>query len=172
VVVCRRVAVRVVGEHVARVVEDDVEDHSDPVLMGGCHHRLQVVQRPEVVVDLKEVLDAVAVIAVGPGDLLEHRADPDCACPQAVEIADLAAQAHEVSANPAATGAPPCRRLAVGGYRIARIRGREQRRRARDDGPIVAAITVLAAIGEAVEHQEVKDLVFPSCRRGKELAIE
>jgi len=43
----RQVAVRSVSEHVARVVEDDVEDHAHAVGVGGVHQRLQVGGRPE-----------------------------------------------------------------------------------------------------------------------------
>ena len=62
---CDRVAVRGVGEDVAGVVGDDVEDDVDALLVGGLDEVAELLARSEVRVDVEEVLDAVAVVAVG-----------------------------------------------------------------------------------------------------------
>ena len=60
-----RVPVRGVSEDVAGVVGDDVEDHVDAVLVGEIDEVAEVLARPEVWIDVEEVLDAVAVVARG-----------------------------------------------------------------------------------------------------------
>src|SRR5215470_9110851 len=58
-----RVTVCRVGEHVAGVVGDDIEDHINVVLMGEIDKVAKILPRAEVRIDIEKVLDAVAVVA-------------------------------------------------------------------------------------------------------------
>jgi hypothetical protein len=60
-----RVTVRGVSEHVPGVVGDDVQDHVDAVLVGGVDEIAEVLPRPEVRIDVEEVLDTVAMVTCG-----------------------------------------------------------------------------------------------------------
>jgi hypothetical protein len=69
------------------VVEDDVQDHADLVLMRHGDELSQVLSRPEMRIDVEEVLDPVAVVGGLERDLLEDRADPDRRDPEPREVA-------------------------------------------------------------------------------------
>ena len=91
----RRGGIAIVGEDIAGVVEDNIKNHVKPGLMGGIHQRAQFVVgvgrlgrekrlRPE------KIVDAVAVIAAAvKRKVLQHRAEPDGAGSQALDIAEL-----------------------------------------------------------------------------------
>ena len=72
-------------EHVARMIDDDVQDHVDAAGVGFVDEILQVLFVAEARVDLQQVLETVAVICgVLPDRILEHRGDPDGAGAQRV----------------------------------------------------------------------------------------
>ena len=157
----RRVAVRVVGEDVAGVVGDDVEDDVDALLVGGLDEVAELLARAEVGVHVEEVLDAVAVVARLEGDLSEDRADPQRGDAEPPEVAELAPQPPERAALPAAAGAEP--RVVID---AAGVLGPVQRRDAagRRAAVAVAVAALLVAVGEAVQQQEVQHLIFPGGR--------
>ncbi len=101
--VVRRVAIRVVGEDVAGVVGDDVEDDVDPLLVGGLDEVAELLARPEMRIHVEEVLDAVAVVARLERDLPEERADPQGGDAEPPQVAELALQ-------PAGASRPASRR--------------------------------------------------------------
>ena len=76
------VAAAAAGERddVARVVDDDVEDHLQPERVGAGHEGAELLLRPEVPVGRREVGDPVAVIARAVAlhrPLAERRREPD-----------------------------------------------------------------------------------------------
>ena len=103
----RRVAIRIVGEDVAGVVGDDVEDDVDPLLVGGLDEVAELLACPEMRIHVEEVLDAVAVVARLEGDLPEDRADPQGGDAEPTQVAELALQPRERAALPAVAGAEP-----------------------------------------------------------------
>ena len=160
--VVRRVAVGVIGEDVAGVVGNDVEDDVDALLVGGLDEVAELLARAEVRVHVEEVLDAVAVVARLECDLAERRADPQRGDAQPAEVAELARQPLDRAALPAAAGAEPG---------VVIDRGRRPRagtaacRRSHGAARIVRVAAFLVAVGEAVQHQEVQHLVLPGGRR-------
>ena len=72
----RRVAIRIVGENVAGVVGDNIENDVNPLLVGGLDEVAKLRPCPEMRIYVEKVLDAVAVIARLEGNLSEDRADP------------------------------------------------------------------------------------------------
>ena len=75
--VARQVAIRIVGKHVAGVVQDDVENDPHPVRVRRVHQRPEIVGRAEAGIDLEVILDAVSVIGLLKGHLLQNGAQPD-----------------------------------------------------------------------------------------------
>ena len=161
----RRVAVRVVGEDVTRVVGDDVEDDVDALLVGGLDEVTELLARPEMGVHVKKVLDAVAVVARLEGDLAKGRADPQCGDAEPPQVAELAPQPPQRAALPAAAGAEP--RVVID---AARVLGPVQRRDAagRRAAVGVAVAALLVAVGESIQQQEVQHLIFPGSRGRRE----
>ena len=103
-----RVTVRGVSEHVAGVVRDDVEDHIDALLVGGVDEVAEVLARPEMWVDVEEVLDAVTVVARRlECDLAKDRAHPERGDAETLEIPELALQSLQGAALPYAAGLEP-----------------------------------------------------------------
>ena len=74
--VLRRIPVGVVGEDVAGMVSDDVEDDVNPLVVGGLDEVAKLRARAEMRGHVEKVLDAVAMVARLEGDLPENRADP------------------------------------------------------------------------------------------------
>src|SRR5262249_34994387 len=72
----RYIAVWRVAKHITSVVQDNVENDIDAGSMGSFHHLHQVSTRTEMGVDLKEIVNPVAVVGVVEGRLLEEGADP------------------------------------------------------------------------------------------------
>ena len=103
----RRVAIRIVGEDVAGVVGDDVENDVNPLLVGGLDEVAELLACPEMRVHVEEVLDAVAVVARLEGDLPEDRADPQGGDSEPTEVSELALQPGQRPALPAIAGAEP-----------------------------------------------------------------
>lgn len=159
----------VVLEHVAGVIEDDVEDHADAVRVRRADQRDQIVARAEARIDVEEVLDAVAVVRLLRRHLLEDRADPDGRDPETLEIADFRLEPAQRPAHEPTARLHPVVPIRGGCGRVAAVRRLERRRRAgRDDGAVIVPIALLASVREAIEHQEIEDLVFPGRGRGKE----
>src|SRR5262249_29872559 len=105
--VVRRVAIRGVGEDVAGVMGDDVEYDVDPLLVGGRDKLAELRAGPEMRIDVKEVLNAVAVVARLECDLPKDPADPQGGDPQRSEITKFALQPLERAALPFAAGTEP-----------------------------------------------------------------
>ena len=161
VLVLGGIAIRVelIAEYVAAVIEDDVQDDADAVRMSGIHQVDEILAGAEVRVDIEEILDAVAMVGVGVrGHLLEHRADPDGRHTEALEVADLVLQSLQRATQPLVAGVGP-----GGPVRRVGVVGEAEWRRAAAGIQIsrVIAEALLASIGEAIEHQEIKHLVFP-----------
>ena len=96
------VAVRAlrVGDHVGRVVGDDVEEDLHALGVGRGDQCVEVLVGAQVRVDLGEVGDPVAVVAgtgVGAGALhrpvLERRRQPDRGGAQALDVVELLVEA-------------------------------------------------------------------------------
>ncbi len=68
--------VLVVTEHIARMIQDDIENDADPHRMPIVHQASKVVSRAEVRIHIEEVLNTVAMVAVVCVDLLKDGADP------------------------------------------------------------------------------------------------
>src|SRR5262249_30493640 len=96
-----------VAEDVAGVVGNDVENDVDPLLVGGLHKVAELLARPEMRIDVEEVLDAVAVVARLEWDLPEDRADPESGDAEPSQVAELTFQPLECAALPAAAGPDP-----------------------------------------------------------------
>jgi len=103
----RHVAVRGVGEHVAGVVGNDVEDDVDPLLVGGPDEVTELLARSEMRIDVEEILDTVAVVARLERDLPEDRADPQGGDAEPPQVAEFALQSFQRTALPTAAGAEP-----------------------------------------------------------------
>ena len=120
-------------EHVARVIDDDVQDHVDAAGVGFVDEILQVLFAAEARVDLQQVLETVAVICgVLPDRVLEHRGDPDRAGAQRFYVSQPLADAPQGAALEAAE-------LGI---------KRQVLRRAR-------------RVVETIDHQEVDPLIAP-----------
>src|SRR5262245_14362640 len=166
--IAHRVAVCRVGEHVAGVVGDDIEDHVNAVLMGEVDKGAEVLARTEVRIDVEKILDPVSVVARWlECDLAEDRAYPQRRDAKAFEIAELARESFQrptlprtASIEPATVINPSCifaiepRRPF--GYRTTIV------------VPIAAA---LVAVGESIDQQKIQHLVLPSGRGGTELPL-
>ena len=74
----------------------------------------QVLAGAEPLVDLEEVLDAVAVVGVAAGPLLKHRADPQGGDPEPAQVVQPAADAVERAALPPLPGIRPRLQLQPG----------------------------------------------------------
>src|SRR5262245_52139634 len=86
-----RVTVCRVGEHVAGVVGDDIEDHVDAVLMSEIDKVAEVLACAEVRIDVEKVLDTVTVVARGlECNLAEDRAYPQGSDAETFKISELA----------------------------------------------------------------------------------
>src|SRR5262249_20195024 len=116
----------------------------------------------EVGVHVEEVLDAVAVVARLEGDLPERRADPQGGDAEPPQVAELAPQPFQRAALPAAAGAEPGVVIDPAGV-LGPVQGcGAAGRRAVVVVPVAA---LLLAVGEAVQQQEVQNLVLPGGRR-------
>ncbi len=161
---------RLVGEHVARVVQDDVEDHPQPRGVRVVDQRAQRVRVAEPGIDSEEVLRGVPVVVArdGPGwrrRLPEHRADPQRGDAEPGEIAQLAAHPRERPAHPAHPGRPPRLRVGVGLHRGVRVTGSPAAAsQPATTAPARSRTPSSLAVGEPVDEQEVQHLVRP-CRR-------
>src|SRR5262249_7634232 len=122
--VVRRVAVRGVSEDVAGVVGDDVEDDVDPLLVRGPDKVAELRARPEMRIQIEEVLDPVAVVGRLERDLPEDGADPQGSDAEPSEVTEFALQPPQRSALPAAAGAEPGVVIDSAGVRGAVERGR------------------------------------------------
>src|SRR5579864_844023 len=159
--IVHRVAVWGVGEDVPGVVGNDVEDHVHPLLVGGLDEFAELRARPEMWVDVEEVLDAVAVVSRLKRDLPEDGADPEGGDAKPPKVAELAPQPVERAPLPAAACAKPgvvidrtgvlgpVERRDAGAYRLSLV---------------VPMAVLLPAIGETVYEQEIQDLVLPGGR--------
>ena len=160
---------RRVREDVARMVEDHVENYPDIVLMCGPDQRDEIVPGAEVRIDIKEILDAVAVIRLLRRDLLEDRAHPDRGDAESLQVAHLGFQAPQRSADELASRFEPLLSIAVGLHRVAFVSGGEEGGRSGgDDRAGVVPVAILLAVREAVQHEEIENLVLPCGRRREE----
>src|SRR5262249_1462694 len=100
----RRVAVRGVSKDIAGVMGDDVQNDVDSMLVRSRDEVAELLARPEMRIDVEEVLDAVAVVARLERHLPEYRADPQGGDAQPPEVPELAPQPFERAALPAAAG--------------------------------------------------------------------
>ena len=128
----RRV-VSVVAEHVATVVENDIQDDPHPQCMSGLHKALEVLSRAEMGIHVEEVLNTVTVVSIINGDLLEDRTQPDGADPKPFQISQLGLDTGDGCTEETRTRVPPFRSVLPGSNRIAVRRGIEWCRRARAD---------------------------------------
>ncbi len=160
---------RLVVEDIAGVVEDDVENDADAVVMRGLHDRHEIGPCAKAWIDVEKILDAIPVVGLLRGHLLEDGADPDGGNPEAFEVADFRLEAAERAAGEPVAGIHPALPIDRGRSGVAPVRGLQRRRRSgRDHRAAVVPVARLVPIREPVEHQEVKHLVFPRGRRGKE----
>ena len=163
--VVRHVAVRGVGKHVAGVVGDDVEDDVDSLLVGGLDKVAEFLSCSKMRIHVEEILDTVAVVGRLERDLPEGRADPQGSDAEPAEVAEFALQSLERSALPTAAGAEPRVVIDPAGI-LGPIQWSGAGRR-----PLVRNVPIavfLLAVGEAVQQQEVQNLVLPGGRgRGK-----
>src|SRR4029453_2167953 len=103
-----RVTVRCVSEHVAGVVRNDVEDHIDAVLVGRVDEVAEVLPRPEMRIDVEEVLDTVTVVARRlECDLAKDWAHPERGDAETLEIPELALHSLQSAPLPYAAGLEP-----------------------------------------------------------------
>jgi hypothetical protein len=134
------------------MVEDDVEDDAQALLMRRRDQLDQIGARAEARVDLEEVLDAVAVIAVEMRALLEHRAEPEGAHAETLQVGQAGADAGERAAlEPLLPRARPRVPAPARGAGVAKPAAIERR--------------TLGRVAEAVDQQEVEHLVPPVDRR-------
>src|SRR5205807_4667852 len=131
---------------VAAVVVNDVEQHLDAARVAGLDERAEILRSAEARIEPAEVVGPVAVVGpVGEADLvdvavdvLDQRIDPDGGDAERRDLVELCAQALEVAAVEGA------RRLAVDGLVVLRV-----------------------AVGEAVDENEVEDVLGPGSRRAR-----
>jgi len=121
----------------------------------------ELLARAEVRIDVEKVLNPVAVVARLERDLPEDRADPQGGDAEPPEVSELAPEPAERPALPAVAAAEP--RVVID---AAGILGPIEGSCAAGHRAVgVAAVAVLfVAVGEAVEHQEIEDLVLPGGR--------
>jgi hypothetical protein len=93
------VTVWVVREHVPGMVQDDVQNHSDPMVVRSGNEATQIFTSAEAGLDVEEILYAVAVVGVARRKLLEDRTDPDGRDAETREIADLGGQSTKRAAT-------------------------------------------------------------------------
>src|SRR5262249_52922202 len=146
--VVRAVTIRGVGEDVAGVVSDDVEYDVDPLFVRGLDELAELLARPEMRINVEEILDPVAVVGRLERDLAEDGADPQGGDAEPPKIAELALQPLERTALPAAAGAEPHVVIDPTG-----VFGAIQRRRAVLNGAIRIVLVAVSflAIGEAIQ---------------------
>src|SRR6266446_391625 len=168
----RYIAVGSVAKHIASVIQDDIENHIDLMPMGRFHHLHEVRTGAKMRVDIEEIVNPVAVVGVVEGNLLKDRTDPYRRHPQTLEIPDLAGQPFEGATHPVCPGLPPALGFLQYLNRVLSICGLEQGGRATPHTPpVIPPVSLLIAIGEAIQHQKIQHLVLPSSGRGKELPI-
>src|SRR5512135_1257190 len=95
--------VALIGEHVASVIEDDVEDDVEPLRVGGIDQGAQLVVRLGGVVReprlrAEEIVDPVSVVGVPEGEVLEHGAEPGRAGAEPLDVPQLLPHAGELPA--------------------------------------------------------------------------
>src|SRR5205807_609361 len=141
--------------------------HVDAVLVGGVDEIAEVLPRPEVPIDVEEVLDTVAMIACGlERDLAEDRAHPEGSDAKTFQVSELALQPLQRAPLPRPAGLEPG---VVGDP--SRVTSRIEPRRARSyrTAVVVTMAAALIAIGESIDEQKIEHLVFPGSRRRGEL---
>src|SRR5262249_56307509 len=83
-----QVTVWVIGEDGGSVIKNDVEDDPHAVDVRSVHEFLEIVGRAKSWVDLQVILDAVPVVRLLEGDLLEDRAEPEGRHTHPLEVAE------------------------------------------------------------------------------------
>jgi hypothetical protein len=79
------------------VIDDDVLDHIHPSGVGLADQLLQIPESAESRIDLQEILDAVAVIAVGLlPPILEDGAQPDHVRAEPLDVIQAAGDASKI----------------------------------------------------------------------------
>ena len=103
-----------IREHIARVIEDDVQDHVDPAGVRGVDQVAELLATQvrigargsragsEARLDLGEVLDPIAVVSLEVRAVLQHRRQPDRLRPQLLEVVKLRRHATQRAATVAA----------------------------------------------------------------------
>src|SRR5882724_230912 len=76
-----------VTEHIAGMIQDDIENDAHPHRMRSVHQPSKIISRAKVGIHIEEVLNTIAMVAVVCIYLLEHRADPQHCHPEAFQIA-------------------------------------------------------------------------------------
>src|SRR5262252_6804136 len=121
-------------------------------------------------IDVKEVLDTVAMIACRlEGDLVKNRAHPKRGNTKSLQVSQLALQPLETTPLPCAAGFEPG--IVVN---LSRVTGRIETCSAlsyRSAGVVTMAARLIA-IGEPIDEQKIEYLVFPCSRRRSELSSE
>ena len=101
------VPIRGIGEDIAGVVGNDVENDVDSLLVCGLNKVAKLFSCPEVRIHVEKVLNSVTVIARLERHLSENRADPKGSDAETPQVAEFAFQAPERAALPAAAGTEP-----------------------------------------------------------------
>ena len=150
------------------MIEDNVQHHANSVFMRGLHHVTQIVVGAEMWINVKKILDAVAVVAVIGIHLLEHRAEPDGGDAHPAEISQLLREPAQISADKISAGIAP--RCCIGCIPdgIARIRGGEYRRAAESHRrSIYIEEVIFLSVRKSVHQHEVENFIFPVWWRRK-----
>src|SRR5208282_1297960 len=81
-----QITIGVVSKDISRVVGDDVENDVDSMIVGSLHEITQFLACPKMRVDIKKVLDTVAVIAGFERDLAKDRTNPQRSYAKALQV--------------------------------------------------------------------------------------
>ena len=79
---------------VTRVSRDEVEENADPKFARGCDEGVEVLERPQIWMDVEVVRDVIAPVAVRRG---ERRVEPDAVDAEPVQVVQTSAQTDEVA---------------------------------------------------------------------------
>src|SRR2546430_3750871 len=77
---------------VTRVSRDEVEENADPKFARGCDEGVEVLERPQIWMDVEVVRDVIAPVAVRRG---ERRVEPDAVDAEPVQVVPTSAQTDE-----------------------------------------------------------------------------
>jgi hypothetical protein len=136
-----------IGENIARVIQDDVEDYVDAELVCGIHQSAKLIVgvvgiASETRIDVQEIVNAVPAIRCSlERNIFKHWTEPESACAELLDVGKLILDASQIAT------------LKIIVIRV--IEWLVARRRER--------------IVKPIDHEEVNPLIAPVGRRGKGL---